>query len=214
MTNICDIGNRSAQNNHIIQTSEPNACDSEQQVDSKIVFHNPDSDIPRSDTATFVANRPDTPVNIPKPKIRLTRNPPSLDTNTWDKYDKEFESINETEWNRLKKGKVTPEQFVSNLNSSLASFLESKEEFQEESKNFFQHNKPNKDYLEKIRLLKINLNKESKLPNATEEDIALAKEAVRTHRHVLKTRRGSPVDDRPSTDKLQYFVQKKKNKKK
>ena len=29
----------------------------------------------------------------------------------------------------------------------------------------------------------------------------------------LKTRRGSPVDDRPSTDKLHNFVQKKNNKK-
>ena len=26
----------------------------------------------------------------------------------------------------------------------------------------------------------------------------------------MKTRRGSPVDDRPSTDKLHHFVQKKK----
>ena len=30
----------------------------------------------------------------------------------------------------------------------------------------------------------------------------------------MKTRRGSPVDDRPSTDKLHHFVRKKKNKNK
>ena len=29
---------------------------------------------------------------------------------------------------------------------------------------------------------------------------------------ISKTRRGSPVDDRPSTDKLHHFVQKKKKK--
>ena len=69
-----------------------------------------------------------------------------------------------------------PEQFVSNLNSTLASFLESKDDFQEESKHFFQHSKPNKEYLEKLRLLKIKLNKKAKLLNSTEEDKALAKE--------------------------------------
>ena len=31
---------------------------------------------------------------------------------------------------------------------------------------------------------------------------------------IVKTRRGSPVDDRPSTDKLHQFVRKKKIKKK
>ena len=29
------------------------------------------------------------------------------------------------------------------------------------------------------------------------------------YNNLIKTRRGSPVDDRPSTDKLHHFVQKK-----
>ena len=31
-----------------------------------------------------------------------------------------------------------------------------------------------------------------------------------SQRHIKETRRGSPVDDRPSTDKLHHFVRKKK----
>jgi hypothetical protein len=58
-----------------------------------------------------------------RPRKKLTRNPPTLDKSIWVKYDKEFENTIEKEWNSFKKGKIMPEQFVSNLNSTLASFF-------------------------------------------------------------------------------------------
>jgi hypothetical protein len=166
VTNIYDKGNI-----YILDTSEPKPCVPKKQQYLKRVFHTPNSD---------------TSVIITKPKIKLTRKPPTLNEDIWDKYNKEFENTIKAEWNSFKRGSLMPEQFVSDLNSTLASFLESKEEFQVESKQFFQHNKPNKEPIEKLRLLKIKMNKKSKLPNASEEDISLAKEAVRAHSHALK----------------------------
>ena len=128
MTNNNDKGN-----SYILDSSDTEPYDLKKQPYSKQPCHTPDSD---------------TPVTSVRPRIKLTRNPPTLDKSIWDKYDKEFENTIEKEWNSFKKGKIMPEQFVSNLNSTLASFLESKEDFKEESKYFFQHNKPNKEYLE------------------------------------------------------------------
>ena len=133
---------------------------------------------------TFL-NSSDKCANIVKHKIKISRNP-FLDKHTWVKHDKEFESINEGAWNTFKKGRTTPEQFISDINSSLASYLEAQEDFQKETKPFFQHSKPNKDHLEELRRLKIKLNKESKLTSAKEKDVALARQAVRTYSHALK----------------------------
>ena len=116
----------------------------------------------------------------------LTRYPPSLDNDTWLKYDKEFENANQDSWNKFKTGKVTPEQFVSDINRALASFLISKEDFQKESKEFFEHTPQKENQVEKMRKIKVDLNKKAKLPNATKEDKVQAKEAVRAYSHILK----------------------------
>ena len=127
-----------------------------------------------------------TPAHIAKPKIYITRKPPTLDKEAWEKYDKEFSDINKVSWECLRKGKMTPEQFVSDLNGSLASFLESKTEFQKESKQFFEHKPRSRETVETMRKLKIELNKKSKRPGATEEDKIKAKESIRTYSHLLK----------------------------
>ena len=116
----------------------------------------------------------------------LTRYPPTLDNETWLKYDKEFENSNQDSWNNFKTGKVTPEQFVSDINSALESFLITKKDFQKESKDFFEHTPQKENQVEKMRKIKIDLNKKAKLANATKDDIAQAKEAVRAYSHILK----------------------------
>ena len=126
------------------------------------------------------------PATSAKPKIHLTRKPPPLDKETWAKYDDEFSDISKTSWESLRKGRTTPEQFISDLNGSLASFLESKPEFQKESKQFFDHKSENKETIENMRKLKVELNKKSKLPGATDIDKANARESVRTYSHILR----------------------------
>ena len=72
VTNIYDKGNI-----YILDTSEPKPCVPKKQQYLKRVFHTPNSD---------------TSVIIAKPKIKLTRNPPTLNEDIWDKYNKEFEN--------------------------------------------------------------------------------------------------------------------------
>ena len=129
------------------------------------------------------------PTTSAKPKIHITRKPPALDKETWSKYDMEFNDISKMSWEALRKGKTTPEQFVSDINGSLASFLESKPEFQKESKQFFDHKPSNTEKLETMRKLKIYLNKKSKLPGATETDKINARESVITYSHILRINR-------------------------
>ena len=121
-----------------------------------------------------------------KSKTSLTRNPPPLDQATWEKYDKEYSDINKKSWDSLKKGLTTPEQFVTDLNGTLASFLESKPEFIKDHKDFFKHNTNTKDPLEEARKLKIELNKKAKLAGASNEDKINAKESIRMYSHMLK----------------------------
>ena len=127
-----------------------------------------------------------TSVKNVKPKSSLTRNPPTLEKNTWEKYDREYRDMSQNSWDCLRKGLITPEQFVTDLNGTLASFLESKEEFIKDHKEFFKHNPKGPDPLEEVRKLKIELNKKAKLANSTEQDRINAKESIRMHSHMLK----------------------------
>ena len=54
-----------------------------------------------------------------KPKTSLPRNPPKLEQSTWDNYDSEYSAICQKSWDGLRKGLITPEQFVTDLNSLL-----------------------------------------------------------------------------------------------
>ena len=116
----------------------------------------------------------------------INRNPPTLNKDAWEKYDKEYNDINQKSWDSFRKGFTTPGQFISDLNGTLASFLETKEEFLKVQKEFFKHDQKNHDPVEEARKLKIELNKKAKLPGGTDEDRLMAKEAIRMHSHVKK----------------------------
>ena len=144
---------------------------------SKTFFHRSDK-CPKNYSAQrpYVPNKgPRSKTQNQKPKIFITSNPPALDKNKWEEYDKEFSEISKTSCDSFNKGKTTPEQYVTDLNGMLASFIISKPEFQKETREYFSHKPPSKDSVEEARNLKIALNKKAKLPDATEEDIEIAK---------------------------------------
>ena len=68
----------------------------------------------------------------------------------------------------------------------LASFLESKPEFQTHTKEYFKHNPINDKPLEEMRQLKVNLNKEAKKQDATDAVKEQARQSIRTYSHMLK----------------------------
>ena len=73
---------------------------------------------------------------------KICRSFPKIDQQSWNKYDQEFSSNIHSSWKEFTKGEVSPAQFATNYNAMLASFLESKVEFQEDVKEFFKHNPP------------------------------------------------------------------------
>ena len=137
------------------------------------------------DLTNQTPNNRDTKVDDVK-NIKLTRKPPKLEKETWLKYNDEFKLINQSSWNSLKKGKVSPEQFVTNINDELSRFLESKNEFQEESKTYFKHNPTKPTKVEEARKMKIALSKKAKEPEATDQEKTDAKQAIRMHNYLLK----------------------------
>ena len=138
-----------------INVAMPQSCDSEslnlEPVNNKQYNSFPSKT--KSTNVSFVP-APRKQVNPVKPKVVLTRNPPILDKDSWAKYDKEFDNINQNSWKDLRTRKVTPEKFVSDLNIVLANFLESKVEFQKECKDFYQHKAVKDNTLENMRKLK------------------------------------------------------------
>ena len=86
----------------------------------------------------------------------------------------------------LAKGNSSPEQFVTHFSDELSNFLESKTEFQEETKAYFKHNPTKTSNVEEARKIKIALNKKAKEPEATYEDKANAKQSIRIHNHLMK----------------------------
>ena len=105
---------------------------------------------------------------------RICRNVPKIDKKAWARYDQEFSNNIYSSWKSFTKGESSPAQFATEYNSMLASFLESKVEFQEETREFFKHNPPSNENLENAKKLKNNLRKQAKKKDATEEDKAKA----------------------------------------
>ena len=134
----------------------------------------------------------DTPVTA-KDSIKLSRNPPKLDNNIWNEYNNEFSDINKMSWKSLKEGSIKPEDFVTDLSSSLADFLKSKPEFQKETRDYFKHKLPSKNPLVEARNNKIKLNKTARKPNATEAEKQEALEAVRLHNYLLKLEKDKEI---------------------
>ena len=71
----------------------------------------------------------------------------------------------------------------------LASFLESKPEFQEEVKEFFRNKPPTADNLENARKMKNLLRKKATKKDATDEDKAKANQALRNYNYLLNLER-------------------------
>ena len=60
---------------------------------------------------------------------QLTRNPPKLEKEVWERYNREFSDLSKESWSSLKKGSVAPDEFIADINVKLATFLKSKKEF-------------------------------------------------------------------------------------
>ena len=102
------------------------------------------------------------------------------------KYNAEFKEMDEISWKTVKNGEITSEQYITDLNGMLASYLESKPEFQEERKEFLKHKQPTEKPLEDACKQKILLNKIAKQIGSTPKDKENAKEAIRYHSYLLK----------------------------
>ena len=89
-------------------------------------------------------------------KIRIAKNPPPLDKDTWKKYDKEFSESNSIPWAKVRNGELEAEKYVEELNTDLANFLLSKEEFQFEVKGYFKHKPPKSNEIEDMKQKKKN----------------------------------------------------------
>ena len=72
-----------------------------------------------------------------KIKVKINRDPPPLTKEAWEEINAEFENINQASWDNFRTKNTEPEDYITNLNKTLASFLESKPEFQREVKTFF-----------------------------------------------------------------------------
>ena len=94
--------------------------------------------------------------------------------------------INKQPWNDLKKGNVTPDKFVSDLNIKLANFLESKVEFQHQHKEYFKYKPANTKLLDEITKKKRELNKKARTPETTAEYRSEANQAIRMHSYLKK----------------------------
>ena len=110
-----------------------------------------------------------------------------MDKHKWNQYNNEVRDITENSWKELTQGKTTPEQFATDFNAMLASFLISKPEFQKEVHTYFKHKPPSgKSPLEEAKEIKKKLIKKAKSPEATEEDRGQASQAIRNYDYQLK----------------------------
>ena len=107
---------------------------------------------------------------------RLCRNVPKIEKTSWARYDQEFSTNIHFSWKSF-----TKVEFATDYNSMLASFLESKTEFQEEAKEFFKHDPPSSDNIDQARKIKNLLRKKAKKKEATDEDKAKANQALRNY---------------------------------
>ena len=97
--------------------------------------------------------------------------------------NKELSDINQASLTALKKCLLTPEQYVSDLNGMLVSFLLSKNEFKVTSNQFFKQ-KENVNTIKEARVLKVKLDKNGKRKESTLEEKIRAKESIRLHNHI------------------------------
>ena len=126
------------------------------------------------------AHNPDIQSNI-----QIIRSPPNLTKETWEEINTEFAILNRESWNKLRTRNNNPEEFITDLNTTLANFLKSKPEFQHEAKQFFEKHKEKSHNVEDMKEKKILLCKKAKQKDATDEDKQAACEAVRMYNYML-----------------------------
>ena len=164
-----------------------NACDS---LIASCTYSYPDSmDSPRESTSTNdnaqLCEYPEDLQHVQR-NIQIERNPKALTKEAWEEINEEFSHINQASWDKLRSKEENPDVFIANLNTTLATFLQSKPEFQHEVKQFYKHAKSNKDTLEGLRQKKNQLNKKAKHTDSTDEDKIEALETLRLYNHMLK----------------------------
>ena len=143
---------------------------------------------PHSDDLLSPPN-PTTHTHSDNRNTKINKYPPTLDKEAWNKIDSEFMQLDQNSWDRLKNKIVEPEQYIEELNTMLAGFLESKDEFKFKTKQFFKHVQTNTDSLDEIKEQKNELNKRAKQKDATEEDKFAAREANRFYNYLLKLKK-------------------------
>ena len=117
---------------------------------------------------------------------RLSRSLPKIDASTWSRYDLEFGVKFSPIHHSCASSDITPVSAAEQFATLLTEFLESKPDLVEEAKEFFAHNPEAHTDLESARKLKNLLKKKSKKAEATLEDKARAKQALRHYSFLLK----------------------------
>ena len=69
----------------------------------------------------------------------------TLNTEAWKAINTKFANINRDSWEWLKTKSEEPDSYIEELNNTLAFFLQSKQEFQHETKEYFRHYKTRAD---------------------------------------------------------------------
>ena len=119
-------------------------------------------------------------------EARLCRSLPKIDASTWSRYDLEFGARFSSIHHSLSSSDISPVFAAEQFSTLLTQFLESKPDLVEEAKEFFAHNPEAHSDLESARKLKNLLKKKSKRTDATPEDKAKAKQALRHYSFLLK----------------------------
>ena len=119
-------------------------------------------------------------------EARLCRSLPKIDASTWSRYDLEFGARFSSIHHSLSSSDISPVFAAEQFSTLLTQFLESKPDLVEEAKEFFAHNPEAHTDLESARKLKNLLKKKSKRTDATSEDKAKAKQALRHYSFLLK----------------------------
>ena len=110
-----------------------------------------------------------------------------VDKQRLNQLNSEFAELNEPSWKDFTNSKTTPEQFATDFNAMLSSFLLSKPEFKRKVNNYFKHKESKNDSpLEKAKDMKKTLAKKAKSPGATNIDRVQAAQALQHYDYMLK----------------------------
>jgi hypothetical protein len=128
-----------------------------------------------------------------------------VDRERWNELNSEFSELNERSWNDFTHNKTTPEQFATDFNGMLSSFLLSKPEFKRKVNDFYKHKvSKNESPLENAKNMKKTLIKKAKSPEATNEDRAEAAQALRNYDYLLKIKLETDKENKKKEEEKAY----------